>query len=157
MLLTWVSVGFILLSFFLKSCLGLKFWKNVLSTFFHLTFEIQRIAQKTQFLIWRSNIYEECLRRRLEKYSTWLQEGREAVSLTWLRRRIEEYPTWQRGGYVNEHSGLRMKYIIYIFIQALHTRLIFLGVSQVWIQRFPSSRLFATPSLKILVCPSIYP
>ena len=31
------------------------------------------------------------------------------------------------------------------------------GVSQVWIQSFPSSRLVASSRLKNLVCPTIYP
>ena len=31
------------------------------------------------------------------------------------------------------------------------------GVSQVWIQSFPSPRLVASPGLKNLVCPTIYP
>ena len=30
-------------------------------------------------------------------------------------------------------------------------------VQQVWIQSFPSSRLVASPRLKNLVCPTIYP
>ena len=31
------------------------------------------------------------------------------------------------------------------------------GVSQVWIQSFPSLRLVASPRMKNLVCPTIYP
>ena len=31
------------------------------------------------------------------------------------------------------------------------------GVLQVWIQSFPSPRLFASPRLKKSVCPTIYP
>ena len=62
-----------------------------------------------------------------------------------------------RGQFVQTHGWLNHIYQPPPLGQDMTQGQFLSGVSQVWIQSFPSPRLVASPGLKNLVCPTIYP